>query len=184
MSDRIVLVLDQSLSSTGFALLREGSAVLTGSWHLCDSSGNRALGFRELWSKLDAMHKGYGLDLIVHEKPSFGAANKGEDQLIGAVGMVAIIELFTVSRSIRIASYASRSWRSTFFTRTERKIIAAKPTRLRDWKRPAILRARQLGFDPASHDEAEAIGIADYHLLKNKTTPEWRAGDLLLESVA
>lgn len=179
------LCLDQSLSSTGFALLKPGGAILSGSWPLCEGPASRALGFRELWSKLDAMHKGNGLCQIVHERPSFGAANHGEDQLIGAIGMIAIIELFATSRGIPVTAYSVQSWRTTFFTKSERKSIAAKPARLRDWKRPAILRARQYGFDPVTHDEAEAIGIADHHLLKNKITPSWRerAGDML-ETVA
>lgn len=181
MPDRIILSLDQSLSSTGFVLLKAGSAILSGSWPLCDGAKNRALGFRELWGKLDAMHKGHGLDRILHERPSFGAANQGEDQLIGAIGMVAVIELFACSRSIPIDAYSVQSWRSTFFTKAERKAIAAKPSRVRDWKRPAVERARQLGFDPITHDEAEAIAIADHHLLKHKITPAWRgkAGPML-----
>lgn len=176
-----ILFLDQSLSSTGFLLLKPASIVLSGSWPLCDGAKNRALGFRELWGKLDAVHKGHSLGMIVHESPSFGAVNQGEDQLIGAIGMVAIIELFANSRGINVADYSVQSWRTTFFTKAERKAIAAKPKKVRDWKRPAIERARQLGFDPITHDEAEAIGIADHHLLKHKITPPWRgkAGDML-----
>lgn len=185
MPDQPILALDQSLSSTGFALLKAGSVILSGSWRLCDGAKNRSLGFRELWGKLDAMHKGHRLDRIVHERPSFGAVNQGEDQLIGAIGLIAVIELFAESRGIPISSYAVQQWRGTFFTKSERKAIAAKPQKVRDWKRPAIMRACQLGFDPATHDQAEAIAILDHHLLTNKIMPQWREkAGIMLEPVA
>lgn len=179
------LYLDQSLERTGFALFVEGRDLVSGSWPLCEGARHRELGFRELWHRLDAMHKGHGFRQIVHEAPVFGAANQGEDHLIGAIGLIAIIELFCISRGLpKPRSYGPSSWRTSFFTKTERKLIRAKPQKLRDWKRPAILRARQYGFDPSSHDEAEAIGICDHDLLKMRITPPWRSAILELESIA
>lgn len=185
MSDRLILSIDQSLSSTGFALLKAGSVIRSGSWRLCDGAKNRSLGFRELFGRISATHQEFGLDRIVHERPSFGAVNQGEDQLIGAIGLIAIIELFAESRGIPLSSYAVQQWRGTFFTKAERKAIAAKPQKVRDWKRPAIERARQLGFDPTTHDQAEAFAILDHHLLASKITPEWRGkAGAMLEPVA
>lgn len=179
-----ILFLDQSLSSTGFALMDDGELIETGAWPLCDGTDNRREGYRQLWGKMQAIHEAKGIGLIVHEAVAFGAVSKGEAQLLATAGLVGIIDLFSVSRGMpRPIAYAPRSWRSTFFTKLERQIIAAKPTKIRDWKHPAILRCRQLGFDPASSDEAEAIGIADHHLIKNKIMPAWRKNLPVLDSV-
>lgn len=174
-----LLILDQSLSSSGFALW-DGSDVTSGTWPLCESEAQRALGFRELFHRLDAMHRANVLREIVHEAPPLGTVNQGAGQIFGKIGLVAIIELFACSRCIAVTSYAVQSWRGTFFTKAERQAL-----RGRDWKRPAILRCRQLGFDPATDDEAEAIAILDHHLLKQKITPPWRQGEsAMLDPVA
>ncbi len=177
-----LLALDQSLSATGWALLDPvaGGAVQSGSWPLCDGSRNRAEGFREIWRRLDELHKSVGLASIVYEEPPLGTVNKGADQIFGKIGIVAIVELFALSRGLSIASYYPQSWRATFFAKAERAALKGK-----DWKRPAIERCRQLGFDPVTHDEAEAIAILDHHLHKAKITPFWRNGrGLMLDPVA
>ena len=169
MSGEAVLVLDQSHSCTGFALWHECEAI-TGSWPLSDGVKNRAEGYRELWGKMDAFHKKYGLGLIIHETPVLGAINKGQAQIFGTLGLVAIIELFCISRGLGAPiSYPPQSWRTTFFSKAERKAIRGK-----DWKRPAIERARQLGFDPSNDNEAEAFAILDHYLAKHKIMPYWR----------
>ena len=180
-----ILYLDQSLERTGFALFVEGQDLITGSWPLCDGAKARALGFRELFTKLDSMTKGHGIRQIVHESPVFGAVNKGGDQLIGSAGLVAVIELFAHSRGMpNPRSYGPSTWRKSWFTTSERRIIRAKPKNVRDWKHPAVLRARQYGFDPNSHDEAEAIGIAHHDLIRQGIKPYWQNQSLELESIA
>lgn len=179
-----ILALDQSLESTGFALFADGAIVMSGSWHLCDGAKNRSIGFRELFTRLDKLHKGRGFTEIVHEAPAFGAVNKGADQLVGAIGMIAIIELFAQSRGLPAPrSHAPISWRTSWFRKIERKAIAAKPQRLRDWKRPALLRARQYGFDPKSHDEAEAIAILHHDLIRSGIEPPWIGEGRNLEAI-
>lgn len=179
-----ILALDQSLSSTGWCLYAEGEDPVSGSWPLASSAKKRAEGFRELWGHLDKMHKLHGFAELVHERPSFGAVNQGEDQLIGAVGLIGVIELFCCARSIEIRSHSVQSWRTTWFLKHERKAIAAKPQKVRDWKRPALERAEQYGFAVASHDEAEAIAILDHDLLTRRITPPWRFDEIALHSVA
>lgn len=185
MFDQPILALDQSLERTGFALFDGHKVAISGSWPLCDGAKHRDLGFRELWHRMDAIHKGHRIGQIIHEGPVFGAANKGEDHLIGSIGLIAVIELFCISRGLpKPRSHSPSSWRVSWFTKSERKIIRAKSQKLRDWKHPAILRARQYGFDPSSHDEAEAIGILDHDLLKQRIMPPWRSATMELESIA
>lgn len=169
-----ILALDQSLEATGFALFADGKVAMHGSWHLCDGARNRALGFRELFTRLDSLHRGRGFAQIVHEAPAFGAVNKGSDQLVGSIGLIAVIELFAESRRLPAPrAHAPISWRTSWFRKAERKAIAAKPQRLRDWKRPALERAEQYGFDVVSHDEAEAIAILHHDLIRSGIQPPW-----------
>ncbi len=179
-----ILALDQSLARTGFALWRSGQDLITGSWPLAERASMRGLAYRELWGKLDTLHAESGFRLIIHERPAFGAANQGEAQLLAALGLIGVIELYATARGIEVQSYSVQSWRASWFLKHERKAIAAKPERVRDWKLPALMRARQLGFDPMSHDEAEAIGILDHHLLIAGILPSWRDPHPQLESVA
>jgi hypothetical protein len=174
---RAILSLDQSLSSTGFALFGE-SLIASGAWPLCDGVDDRDRGFLELFGHLDRLHKGHGLIAILHEEPLLMRIDK-TPKLIGLYGLVAVIELFGKSRKIPVVSYEARSWRSSFFSKAERAALKGK-----DWKRPAVERARQLGQNPTSHDEAEAFAILDHHLIKRKITPPWRAGAPMLEPVA
>lgn len=172
----ITVVLDQSLSSCGFALYGE-SLIESGAWPLCSGIEDRAEGYRELFGKLNAIHREHQIRQIVHESIAFGAVNKGADQLLATAGLVAVIELFAKSRSLPAPiSYQPKQWRSSFFSKDERAALKGK-----SWKHPAILRCRQLGFDPVTSDEAEVLGILDHHLQRQKIAPEWRrkAGSML-----
>lgn len=172
-----VLSLDQSLSSTGWALFDDGQ-VTGGAWPLCEGIRNRAHGFITLFHHLDAMHKGHGLVEIVHEDVISGPKDKTPKR-VALFGLVAIIELFAVSRKIAVTAYPSAKWRSTFFSDEERKAFRGK-----DWKRPAVERSRQLGRDPLTDDEAEAFAILDHHLHCKRIIPPWRAANPFLETLA
>lgn len=167
----MILSLDQSLSSTGYALARVGGDTLTsGEFPLCAGVACRDDGFLELWRRLDAWHKEHGLTAICHEEPISKKTDKTPTQ-IALYGLVAIVELFAISRGrIPVHSYESRQWRMSFFSKEERALAAGDR-----WKRLAIERCRQFDFDPAGNDEAEAIGILDHHMHKMKITPFWRA---------
>lgn len=177
MAEKAILILDQSLSSTGFALW-DGSDVQSGAWPLCDGIRNRDQGFRALFQKLDAIHKESPLGLIGYEEP-FSGPKDTTPKRVALFGLVAIIELFCVSRGIDHRSYPSQSWRGSFFSKEERQALRGS-----DWKRAAIERARQFGLDPMTDDEAEAFAILDHHLLKHRIIPSWRSRNPVLNPVA
>jgi len=168
-----ILALDQSLSRTGWALHVDGCDLMVGSWPLADRPALRPEGFRQLFYHLDQMHKAHGLAEIIHEKPNFGAANQGEDQLIGQIGLIAVIELFACSRSVLVAAHYTQSWRTTWFLKHERKAIQAMPGKLREWKRRAVERAEQYGLPATNGDEAEACAILTHHLLTEQRNAPW-----------
>ena len=172
-----ILSLDQSLSGTGWVLLA-GDQVTGGVWPLCDGIRHRAQGFRTLFGYLDAMHKDHQLAEILHEEPISGPKDTTPKR-VALFGLVAIIELFGVSRGIKVTAHPSQSWRGTFFSAEERKQFRGK-----DWKRPAIERSRQLGHDPSTDDEAEAFAILDHHLHCQRIIPPWRVAHPFLETLA
>lgn len=151
---------------------------MTGSWPLCEGIRNRAHGFLTLFRHLDAMHKTSALAQIAHEEPIARKIDKTPKQ-VALFGLVAVIELFATSRGIEVSGYQSDKWRSTFFSAEERKHFRGK-----DWKRPAIERARQLGRDPQTDDEAEAFAILDHHLHCKRIMPQWRTANPFLETLA
>lgn len=177
MRGECILALDQAPGMTGWALCADAAGLTSGAWPLGKTS-QRGLLYRELWRRLDAVHHDHALERIIHERPNFGMANKGEAQLLATTGLIATIELWGCSRGIAVQGYSSGAWRGTFFTKTERKDIRAR----KDWKRAAVIRCRQLGLDPGSDDEAEAIALLDHHHLSNQIQPEWRLGQQALEA--
>lgn len=172
-----ILCLDQSLSNTGWALL-DGDFLDTGNWPLCQGIRDRAAGFRELWWKMEATHQAHPLAEIVHEEPIATRVDKLPKQ-VALYGLVAVIEFFAISRRIVVTSYRSDKWRATAFSDEEIKHYRGK-----DWKRPAIERARQLGRDPNTDDEAEAFLCLDHHLHCQRIMPVWRTEHPFLETLA
>lgn len=173
-----ILSLDQSLSNTGWCLL-DGAEVHSGNWPLCDGIRNRAQGFRVLFQSLDATHRNFGgLVEIVHEDVISGPKDNTPKR-VALFGLVAIIELFAVSRGIEVTPYPADKWRATAFSDEERKHFRGK-----DWKRPAIERCRQLGRDPNTDDEAEAFLLLDHHLHCKRIMPTWRETYPFLETLA
>lgn len=172
-----LLALDQSLSSTGWALLA-GEELDTGAWPLCQGIRNRAHGFLELFRRMEEVHRATPLSEIVHEEPIALRIDKTPKQ-VALFGLVATIELFAVSRRIAVTAYRSDQWRATAFNDEERKHFRGK-----DWKRPAVERARQLGRDPNTDDEAEAFLVLDHHLHCQRIKPAWRNAYPFLETLA
>lgn len=176
--DRAILALDQSLSNTGVALL-DWPDVTTTNWPLCDGIRNRSQGFRVLFQHMDALHRNCGgLVEIIHEEVVLKPTDK-RDKCVALFGLVAIIELFAVSRGITVTPYPADKWRATAFSDEERKHFRGK-----DWKRPAIERCRQLGRDPNTDDEAEAFLLLDHHLYCKRIMPPWRETYPFLETLA
>jgi hypothetical protein len=163
-----ILALDQSLTNCGFAVWDDEKPIpVSGAWPLCEGVAQRALAFVDLRRNLVALHKEEPIDIIAHENPLKMPIDK-LDKLIGLYGLVAIIEGFCRAKRIRCIGVDARAWRGTWFN-------GMAITGRDDLKRVAIERARQLGISPLTHDEAEACGILDHVMHREKITPPWRA---------
>lgn len=176
MCRRRILSLDQSLSSCGWALWDEGEdQIQSGAWPLADGIRHRASGFTQLFRNMAALHDEKPISIIAHETPLKMPIDKRE-KLVALYGLVATIELFCDARGIQCTSIGIEDWRKTFYSPEERK---GRPY----WKRMAIERSRQLGFDPRINDEAEAIAILDHQLHVMQITPSWRLQNPFLEGL-
>lgn len=166
MPNRYV-ALDQSLSCCGFALWDEGDDLArSGSWELAPNVKQRGMGFVDLFRYLAEFHKEKPITAIAVEQPIKRPTDKVE-KLIALYGLVAVVETFAKARNIPCHVIGIGKWRASYYTSGER---VGKP----DWKRMAIMRSRQYGYDPLDDNEAEAIGILDHFLLSMEITPKWR----------
>lgn len=171
-----ILALDQSHSSCGFALItREG--VSSGAWALAESLRYRAAGFFELRKRVTRIHKATPIHTIAHETPLLTRTDTPE-RLIALYGLVATIEAWAWPRGIAVISVDAKDHRATWLPDAGKRIGRD------EWKRLAIERARQYGFDPRTDDEAEALAILDNVLLSRKFVPTWREANPFLQTLA
>jgi hypothetical protein len=116
------------------------------------------------------------VDKIYAEEPvnliPNGVATTAENIWI-SVGMAATVELFAHTRGIRLTWVHQARWRREFLGKMPRG------TKSPDLKALAVERARQLGFKPQRHDDAEAIGILDYACKVEHMPAPWRADEVL-----
>lgn len=172
-----LLALDQSLSSTGFALWDETmTKPQSGAWPLCEGVKNRARGFVQIHKNIAQFHKQNPIDYIIFEQPIKTPKDKLET-LIGLYGLAAHIESYACIKGIRFGSVSQQKWRSTWLG------ADAKSKKSVDLKRLAVLRSRQFGLDPITHDEAEAIGILDHQMHILGIIPKWRIDNPMISMI-
>lgn len=169
------IALDQSLKNTGWARIR-GDEVTTGAWPLAENIGQRPGAFYYLRCKLQAIHTEEPLDAIFMEEPLKLPVDK-LDKLVALYGLVATVEGWGYPKNLRPILTPAKSWRASWLGESR------KGCNSEELKDKAVARARQYGFDPRSHDEAEALGILDHQMLARKMTPPWRRDHPFLETI-
>lgn len=171
------VALDLSLSSTGWASWSSDDAALTfGKWPLADSMKWRGRGYVRLHRELMAIHAETPIDHLIFEEPLTPASVSGHtniDTLQTLAGLAAHAESFAaackaVPRPVNVAT-----WRRHFIGPMPRG------TKSPDLKAMTMKRCRELGFDPVSYDEADAIGLLDHALSVDRITPPWRMEHVL-----
>lgn len=173
------VALDQSPSSTGFAAWETGEATArSGAWALTDSVARRAIGFVEVHRKLAGIHKERPIHRLFYEQPLKMRSDKVEN-LISLYGIAAHIESYGQAKAIPVGTVGQARWRATWLGADYAKHFKGTEA----LKRAAIIRARHLGFDPATHDEAEALGILDYAIHKARIVPPWRLARPFLPTI-
>lgn len=171
------LALDLSLSSTGFASWESGDpAPAYGHWKLADTMKWRARGYCRLHQHLLEIHRAGAIDYLAYEAPLSQASVKGGsniETIQTLAGLAAHAESFAAAVRAGASVVNVASWRRHF--------IGAMPrgTKSPDLKAMTMKRCRELGFAPLGYDEADAIGILDFHLHSVGMTPPWRVENVL-----
>lgn len=173
------LALDLSIKSTGWALWSTGEdRPAFGTWELAPDVSWRGRAYVRLHRHLLDLHRLSPIDHIAFEEPLPHAAVKGNttiDTLAAMAGLAAHAESFAEAVGATHRSVNMATWRRHFIGKMPRG------TKTLDLKALAMTRCRELGFDPARHDAAEAIGLLDYQLSLNGIVAPWRAGILQRE---
>lgn len=173
-----ILGLDPSKRSMGWALWAPGDQLASGVWSLGSELTSRGTVFARVHENIMALHRLGEIEAVFYEDlvnivPG-SPVPTNKDSILLAAGIAGHIESFGEAMGFRvIRAVHQATWRRHFIGKMPRG------TKSVDLKAMAMERCRQLGFRPAKHDQAEAIGILDYacHTL-NLPTP-WSANEVL-----
>jgi len=122
------------------------------------------------------LHRESSIDHIVSEEPLSQASLKGDtsvETIQMLAGLAAHVESFAAAVKATHHSVNISSWRKHFLGSMPRGTTSPQLKRL------ATARCKELGFDPAKHDESDALGILDYWLSVNGVIAPWRMGSIL-----
>ena len=117
-----------------------------------------------------------GVDAIYCEEPLQPQALQGHttfETIYLAYGLCAHAASFAEAKGVRFHTVNQSVWRRHFLGAMKR---GTKRATLKDYAKE---RARQLGFSPRNHDEADAIGILDYACDREGIRPPWSAHEVL-----
>lgn len=174
---RTWLALDLSIRSAGWALYSDGQdRPAFGTWELAPHIDWRARAYVRLHRNLLDLHRVTPITSIVYEEPLSAGAVHGHTNvttLEAMAGLAAHASSFAEAVGATHRAVNMSSWRRHFLGRMPRG------TKTVDLKAMAMARCRELGFDPAKHDAAEAIGLLDYQLSISGVIPPWRADNIL-----
>jgi hypothetical protein len=178
-----VLGLDLSKTSTGYAVWGPGDArPHSGTWELGSAFTSRGLVFAKLHQNMSDLNRLGKIDAIFFEETIHPAKLQGHtniDTLRVLSGLAAHAESWGEAMKCRAIYAVNQStWRRLF--------LGKLPPHMRssDLKDMAMRRARQLGFHPTKHDQAEAIGILDFGCEQLGLSPPWRVQGGLLSPLA
>ena len=173
-----ILALDQSETSTGYAVWGpEDAKVHSGFKQLGSEYTSPGLVFAKLHELMSDLHAVGSIDAVFYETPrhlsGWNQQSNANAHLL-LVGLAAHIESWCAAMAIRPPrSVNMATWRRHFLGPMGRNKKSP------DLKDMAMQRARQLGFKPLRHDEAEAIGILDFACDALKLRPYWIEDEVL-----
>lgn len=189
MSNIPIIALDLSKRSTGWAVwMGDDSPVSYGSWELGSEYTSRGQTYAKLHANLLDLRALSRFEALYFEEPINPNKLKGHtniDTLRVLAGLAAHAESFGHAVGLRIVQGINiDSWRPAFIGRinsdaAKRKAKQAGKSASDSLKSLTIERCRQLGFNPRTTDEADALGILDYCVSMRGVTPPWRAEEVL-----
>lgn len=168
-----VIGLDLSKSSTGWAVWGIGDArAASGHWQLGSELTSNGMVFARLHERLTDLNRLGAIDAVFYEDAIDARALSGHTNIQTlklASGLGAHAESWGEAMGCRVIRGVNQvTWRKHFIGSMRRG------TKSVDLKEFAMRRAREYGFKPQKHDEAEAIGILSYACDALGLTPPWR----------
>lgn len=178
-----ILALDLSKSSTGWAVWGPDDArAASGHWQLGSEFTCRGRVYANLHARMTDLHRVGVIDAVFLEEAVHPAKLQGHTNIESiklAAGLGSHAESWAEAMGCRIVREVNQvTWRRRFIGSMRRG------TKTPDLKEYAMQRARELGFAPRKHDEAEAIGILDYACDALGILPYWRAHNPLVQQFA
>ena len=167
-----ILCLDLSKRSAGFAAWGPGDArPVSGAWVLGSEFTSNGRAYARLHENMTGLHRLAPIDAVYWEDtldPRVMSGHTNIDTIKVLSGLAAHAESWGEVMGCRIVRPVNQTtWRRHFLGAMKRG------TKSVDLKQFAMERCRQLGFRPAKHDEAEAIGLLDYAVDANGILAPW-----------
>lgn len=166
MTYQSILALDLA-TNTGWATCPVGGEAVSGQKTMPDTGRDigRFLAVYERW--LMMLLAKHNVDLIAYEQPII-AGSKNLQTLRKLYSLTGLTELIGRKASAEVIEVPISSWRKHFIGRG----TGFKRDKL-DPKQMAITACYERGWNPATHDEAEALGILDYVMAKLDLPRAW-----------
>jgi len=174
--------LDLSVRATGWASWSQGQErPVSGTWELASALQWSARAYCRLQRNLMDLHRVEPITSILYEdslpaERLHGQTNR--ETLKAAVGLTEHVESFGEAIGAKTRYTNQSTWRRHALGKMKRG------TRTPDLKHYAMLRCRELGFEPRNHNEAEALLILDFDIHLSGITPPWRMQHVLTEQMA
>lgn len=176
MTYQSILALDLA-TNTGWATCPVGGEATSGQKTMPDTGRDigRFLAVYERW--LISMLRDYEIDFIAYEQPILPRV-KNLHTLRKLYSLTGLTELIGRKASAEVIEVPISSWRKHFIGRgTGFKCRSLDP------KQMAITACYERGWNPATHDEAEALGILDYVMAKLDLPRAWPDAGLFAKEV-
>lgn len=176
-----VLALDLSKRSAGFACWGEDDPrPVSGTWTLGSEFTSPGRTYGKLHENMSGLHMVGPIDAVFYEEPldpRFLSGTTNKDTVAVLFGLAAHAESWADAMGCRIIRCVNQvTWRRHFLGPMKRPRDERGKQIAIDWKGLAIERCNALGFKPAKHDQAEAIGVLDYACDSLGMAMPWHAG--------
>jgi hypothetical protein len=167
-----IVALDLSIRSTGWAMWKAGEPLPSyGTWELAGDIDHAARAFVRLHRNLQELHRQDAITTLAFEEaipPHMLHGNTNAKTVTAAAGLAAHAMSFGEALGIRYRAVSIGAWRRHFIGSLPRG------TKTEAFKHLAMMKCRELGFNPAKHDAAEACGLLDYQMSVDGILPPWR----------
>lgn len=189
-----ILALDLSKRNTGWAYWQPGwDKPRSGAWVLGSEYSSNGMVFCKLHVRMAELRQVMGFETIYYEEP-IDPRNLGGQTNIQSLrilsGLAAHAESFAEAMGCRVYAINVTTWRKDFIgedlvkdaqaAARAKRAASGKGSATDKLKRLTMDRCRQLGLNPRSNDEGDAIGILDFALdFHEHIRPPWRADEVL-----